>query len=456
MALLYPPSTNGLQKTLGAQLDQGVTASLTLNNATNIQNKPGVCVIDRIDTDGNLKNVSVREFIQYTGTSGSTLTGLTRNVDNSSSDQDHAVGAVVEFIPDVTWGQAIMDVLDGTSTDGVFNSPEVNGSLSGDAILDEDNMASDSAVKLATQQSIKAYVDTNGLITTTKYAPQGFLLNGKISVSVASNNITVAIKGMDGNDPSSTNKVYVRIGDTVRTLTAALSVTKNAGTNWFNAGSSELATKEIDYFVYLGYNATDGVTIGFSRIPYAKQYSDFSTTTTNEKYAAISTITTAASTDYYENIGRFAATLSAGAGYTWTVPTFTALNLIQRPIYETRELSWLPTVTGSGSMTTSSLSVIRGVYKIIHDRVFTELAYTVTTGGTASTNLLNTMPFSRSASSNNLPIGSGAVGDGAAPIQTYFCWNGTSTTQSIIAKYNTANYALISVTLYGVNGVYSI
>jgi hypothetical protein len=125
MSLKYPPSTNGLQKTLAAQLDQGITASLTLNNATNIPNKPGVCVIDRIDTDGNLKNTSVREYVLYTGTSGSTLTGLTRNIDNSSSDQDHAVGAVVEFVPDVTWAQSIMDALDGTSTDAVLNTPVI-------------------------------------------------------------------------------------------------------------------------------------------------------------------------------------------------------------------------------------------------------------------------------------------------------------------------------------------
>jgi hypothetical protein len=78
--------------------------------------------------------------------------------------------------------------------------------------------------------------------------------------------------------------------------------------------------------------------IGFSRIPHACSYDDFSATTTNEKYCAISTITNASATDYYENIGRFGATLSAGAGYTWTVPTFTAKNLIQRPIYETRFL----------------------------------------------------------------------------------------------------------------------
>lgn len=174
---------------------------------------------------------------------------------------------------------------------------------------------------------------------------RGALINGKISVTVASNNLTVAIKTLSGNNPSATDPVYCRIGDTLRPITSALSVTANAGTNWFNAGGSELATKEVDYFAYLGYNATDGVVIGFSRI-VGNQYSDFSATSTNSKYNKISTITTAASTDPYEVVGRFAATLSAGAGYTWTVPTYSPENLIQRPIYETRLLDWVPVWTG--------------------------------------------------------------------------------------------------------------
>ena len=40
-----------------------------------------------------------------------------------------------------------------------LTSPVINTGVSGSAILDEDNFASDSATKLATQQSIKAYVD---------------------------------------------------------------------------------------------------------------------------------------------------------------------------------------------------------------------------------------------------------------------------------------------------------
>lgn len=180
--------------------------------------------------------------------------------------------------------------------------------------------------------------------------PQGYLTNGKISVTDAAG-ITVAIKTLAGADPSETDPVFVRIGDSVHMLTSALSVAKADGTNWFNSGATELAAVELDYFAYLGYNATDGVVIGFSRIPHATQYGDFSATTTNDKYCAISTITTAASTDYYEVIGRFAATLSAGAGYTWSVPTYTAANLIQRPTYDTRWITYTATIAGVTSQT---------------------------------------------------------------------------------------------------------
>lgn len=173
----------------------------------------------------------------------------------------------------------------------------------------------------------------------------------KITPTVASNNLTVTITHMDGTTPSASRPLHIRIGDTVRTITAALSVTKNAGTNWFNAGSAELATKEIDYFVYLIWNttpATDIVDIGFARIPYGRLYSDFSGTSTNEKYLATGNASAPTSTDSLVNIGRFAATLSVGAGYTWTVPTFTTKNLINSPIFFTRTLTWAPQHTRTG------------------------------------------------------------------------------------------------------------
>jgi hypothetical protein len=239
--------------------------------------------------------------------------------------------------------------------------------------------------------SVKAYVDALTRYSNLSLAT-GQVINGKIVVTVTSNNITLALKGADGNDPSDSNPVYCKIGGVIRSVTAALSVTKNAGTNWCNAGSNELKTQEIDYFAYLGYNATDGVVLGFSRVPFASQYSDFSTTTTNEKYCAISTITNASATDYYNVIGRFAATLSGGAGYTWSVPTFTAINLIQRPIWETRILNYIPTVvTGSGTITT--LGAMACTYQLLNMKCCAFISIVITTNGTGAVSFMVTVPF---------------------------------------------------------------
>ena len=70
------------------------------------------------------------------------------------------------------WGEVVNDAFQslddaivaktgGTFTGAVtFPSPVLNTGVSGTAIKDEDNMSSDSATHLATQQSIKAYVDS--------------------------------------------------------------------------------------------------------------------------------------------------------------------------------------------------------------------------------------------------------------------------------------------------------
>lgn len=111
-----PPSINGIQKTLDAQLLSGITASMTLNNVTGIQDKPGVCVVDLIDANEKFTPAK-REYISFTGVSGNTLTGLTRNADSGGSDQDHAVGAIVQFPADVLQQQAIIDNLPASLVD---------------------------------------------------------------------------------------------------------------------------------------------------------------------------------------------------------------------------------------------------------------------------------------------------------------------------------------------------
>lgn len=372
---------------VGGGINDSQTTGIVLLDVSGVSDtsKPGqICISysDPIDT-------SVAEWIDYTSINGSKeLVGVTRGREGYSA-HSHLQSATVAFVLSASHHNDIVDQLNGTATGAVLKAP---------LLTHESSVSTPASGKLAiyAKSDDKVYKKNSAgtetefgasIITTTQYAPQGFLINGKIVPSVSSNNLTVAIKGMDGNDPSSSNPVYIRIGDTVRTLTAALSVTKNAGTNWCNSGGAELATKEIDYFVYLGYNATDGTVVGFSRIPYANRYDDFSATTTNEKYCAISTITTAAAGDYYQNIGRFAATLSAGAGYTWTVPTFTATNLIQRPIYETRTLNNATTWAGFSADPSGTFK-----YKLVSNLVYLEYS-DASAGSSNATTMTFTTPF---------------------------------------------------------------
>lgn len=397
----------------GWQLDaSGISdASVTsfgLVSATGLPTDTGVTLtIDRVDSSGN-KTPSKMERI--TGViSGTTVSSCVRGVGGTA--QAHSAGAVVEIVIDSSiHNDMVSGVLAEHGQDGKHGAAF--------HALTEKTTPAD-ADEFGLIDSAASYVLKRLTWAKLKIAlwagfqpPQGFLINGKISVTDTGSGLTVAIKTLAGSDPSSTDPVYVRIGDTVRTISSALSVTKADGTNWFNAGSSELATKEIDYFVYLGYNATDGVVIGFSRIPYANSYDDFSTTTTNEKYCAISTITNAAATDYYEVIGRFAATLSAGAGYTWSVPTFTAKNLIQRPVYETRVLS---------AATTYSYSIGNGTqyirYQIKGRRMKCGHSFTAGSTTTFGTTMTWTLPFSVVSSAKNYGFGTGIVLD--AGVQYY-------------------------------------
>jgi hypothetical protein len=267
--------------------------------------------------------------------------------------------------------------------------------------------------------------------------PQGYMRNGRINVTVASNNITVAIKTASGGNPSASDPVIVNIGGTDRTITAALSVTKNAGTNWMNLGSASLAAQEADLFCYIGYNATDGVVLAFSRIPWAHQYSDFSASSTNEKYASISTITNAAAGDYYELIGRFAATLSAGAGFTWTVPAFTAINLINKPIYESRPLTFIGSfaagtvVSGTGTLTTATAL---GTYIIKGSRAIQYWSeVTDTTNGTGATNIQLNLPFA---------AGTGNGGYG------YTCFGQRANDNKVLIAIINVNVSVVIIFLY--------
>lgn len=284
------------------------------------------------------------------------------------------------------------------------------------------------------------------------HTPAGYLFNGYLDVSVSSGDITVAVKTLSGSNPSATDPVYVRIGDVEHELTAALSVTISAGTNTFNSGSSELATHAVPYWVYLGYNSTDGVVIGVARFPYATVYSDFSITATNEKYCAISTITSAGASDVYQMVGYFEATLSAGAGYTWSSPT----NIKSWPITQSGLMTYTPTPSASGSMTWTSVTIGRADYIINGRNIDITVRGNGTTGGTASNALYYTVPFGTTDTSN-APLGYGTVVDNASAPTPARVTIGSGTPQIIQTyKADNSNFALAAGKTSNIHIAYDI
>jgi hypothetical protein len=102
-----------------------------------------------IDPDSD----STREYIKVTSRSGVSLT-VVRNIDSDSGGLNaHAVGAKVRM---VAMKQHFDDLND--RVDAIMNSAGTAVNTSG-LVKDEDDMASNSDTHLATQQSIKKYVD---------------------------------------------------------------------------------------------------------------------------------------------------------------------------------------------------------------------------------------------------------------------------------------------------------
>lgn len=310
------------------------------------------------------------------------LNGSTKKIKRSNILGTVLNNLISVFIPASTSSPASLDLHEDTDNGTNKITISAPSAVASDKVL---TLPDETGTFLSTVSTLA------GINKTPLFAPRGFLINGKITVTDTGSGITVSIKTLSGTDASSTDPIYIRIGDTVRTISSALSVTLADGTNWFSSGSTALATKEIDYFVYAVYDSnSSAVALTFARIPYANLVSDFSATTTNEKYCAgYADFTT---TDETENIGRFAATLSAGAGYTWSIPTYTATNLIQRPIFETRWLSYTPTVTTEGGAITSTTSA--STYLIRERSLFLKAQLTITNAGTGTGALIITVPLS--------------------------------------------------------------
>lgn len=133
---------------VGGGIDASQTTGIILNNTTGLDTtKPGIICLTWADP---LVEADA-EWITYTSIDGSNeLQGVTRGAEGSTG-KTHDNGAVIAFpvseshVNQLAAGLAI----GGDYTNGL------------QGVLDEDDFSSDSAVKAATQQSIKAYIDRN-------------------------------------------------------------------------------------------------------------------------------------------------------------------------------------------------------------------------------------------------------------------------------------------------------
>ena len=113
-----------------------------------------------------------------------------------------------------------------TLTSPTLTSAVLNTAVSGSAFLDEDNMASDSATKAASQQSIKAYVDA----TITGQDLDVTSDSGTIDIDLDSETLTIA--GGTGIDTTgSSTTITIAIDSTVATLTGTQTLTNKTLTS---------------------------------------------------------------------------------------------------------------------------------------------------------------------------------------------------------------------------------
>ena len=177
-----------LQNAYETTLAQAVTASgsdvtLVVNAAPNGSPSASVPMYLVVDPDSDAS----REYVKVTSNSGVNLT-VTRNIDTVSGALNaHAIGAKVRM---VAMKQHFDDLSDRVST--IMNDDGTAVNTSG-LVKDEDDMASNSATHLATQQSIKAYVDATVGTQEEVEDVVGGMLDGDETF------ITVAYDDTDGN-----------------------------------------------------------------------------------------------------------------------------------------------------------------------------------------------------------------------------------------------------------------
>ena len=171
-------------------------------------------------------------------------------------------------LPDAGGSIMLTDNAD-TSTDKTFTTPTItspvfNTGVSGTAVLDEDDMSSDSATKVATQQSIKAYIDNQ--IDTDMDVPIT-TDSGSIQITLDSETLTVA---------GGSNVTTSATGNAI-TVTLSSSVATTSGTETFT--NKTFTAPTINTHTFSSGTTTAGMSIGANGIVFEGATADAHETT---------------------------------------------------------------------------------------------------------------------------------------------------------------------------------
>jgi len=179
-------------------------------------------------------------------------------------------------------GSILLETNSDTSTNKTFTSPTITSpvldtGISGTAFLDEDNMASDSATKLASQQSIKAYVD-NQIDTDMDLVFAGDSGSGQITMDSE----TITFSG----------------GTNISTAASGNTVTMNLSSNVVRDDATQTLTNKtftspvINAMTFSSGQTTAGLNIGVNGIIFEGSTADnFETTLLVTNPTADNTIT---------------------------------------------------------------------------------------------------------------------------------------------------------------------
>jgi len=207
-----------------------------------------------------------------------------------------------------------------TLTSPVVNTPVLNNSISGTAFLDEDDMVSNSNNKVASQQSIKAYVDAQG--GSTK--PVSFNVNElkKDGVTYSDEVFNVIKQG---------NTSFVLSTPTMGGISNDVNV--NSST-WTDADNTEGGTVILGDYIYIGLK-DEGTTPDTFRI-YRYNKSDVTAAGTLMSFSGSKTLSqtnfmtmTSDGTNFYFNFDAGnSSNLYDFAKYTLSGTTFTYVSTI--------------------------------------------------------------------------------------------------------------------------------